>query len=119
MHRRQHPLQSVVINTRIAPPETMRERRNGVNTPPQNNSRPITRSRDQGGPKFSHGLVVEVMECNKVDGTEDITDSGGLRGHVVVSEPLKINLEAATHEFGPFNDKPAQIHRLRGGVGGN
>ena len=67
--------------------------------------------------------MVEVMEsvrspCSTVEaaGAADVsTDPGGggggnqlLRRHVVVSEPLDRNLDAATRQF-TFNDQPARM----------
>ena len=64
--------------------------------------------------------MVEVMEsvrspCSTVEAGADVaTDPGGgggnqlLRRHVVVSEPLDRNLDAATRQF-TFNDQPARM----------
>ena len=99
----------------------MRERRGVGSSATQG---PVTRSRDQG-PKFTHGLVVEVMEsvrspCSTAE-AED-AEPGDLlhRRHVVVSDPLERNLEVV-NEFASFNDQPARIcHRVRGsGRGAN
>ena len=101
----------------------MRERRGMTTTSSSSPAqRPITRSHRDQGHKFTHsGLVVEVMEsvpspCSTVEaGAADVsTDPGGgggnqiLRRHVVVSEPLDRNLDAATRQF-TFNDQPARM----------